>query len=506
MSEVAIPLTENEGERTAYSVRQRVGLCLGPAVFILVLLLPNPSGMSHAAAAVAAVAFWMGIWWISEAVPIPAASLLPLVLLPLTGAATPAEAASGYANPLIFVFVGGFMIALALERWELHRRIALYIITIVGCSRSRIVLGFMIATAFLSMWISNTATAMLMLPMGLAVVQQIGRLLGKEEAAADPAKAIQEGKSNFGIALMLGIAYAASFGGMATLVGSPPNIVLAGAVQKLLGIDVSFARWMSIGLPLAIAGIAASWLYLTRVAYQVSPAEIPGGLQTIRRELYQLGPLSRPEQTVLTIFTLVALAWITRPWLIAPYLPMIDDAAIAIAGAIALFAVPVSLQRNVFVLDWESARRLPWGIVLLFGGGLALADAFMSSGLSAWMGQALTGLAGLQPLLVLALVVTLVIFLTEVTSNTASATLIMPITASLAVGLLIDPLLLMVPAALAASAAFMLPVATPPNAIVFSSGCVTIQQMCRVGFWLNIGGVVAITLAGFWLLPLLWGL
>lgn len=502
------PVTIHHGEsvQTGYGYRQRIGLFLGPALFLLMILLPNPPGMSDAAVSVTAITLWMATWWITEAIPIPAASLLPLILLPATGAAPPSDAAAGYANPLIFVFMGGFMIALALERWDLHRRIALYIITIVGCSPARIVLGFMIATGFLSMWISNTATAMLMMPMGIAVVQQLATLMGRERVQKDPEGALRMGRFGFGTALMLGIAYAASIGGLATLVGSPPNIVMAGAAQRILNVEVSFAGWMMIGLPLSVIGMAAAWFYLTRIAYDVSADEIPGGLQTIRQELRDLGSLSRAEGWVLAIFGLVAIAWITRPWLITPFFPMIDDASIAIAGAIALFAIPLSMDKNVFVLDWETARKLPWAIILLFGGGLTLADAFMSSGLSGWLGEMLTGLAGLPILLVVLAVVAMVIFLTEVTSNTASATLLMPVMASLAIGVGVAPLMLMVPAALAASCAFMLPVATPPNAIVFGSGCVTIQQMVRVGFWLNMGSIVLITLIGFFLLPIVWGL
>lgn len=305
---------------------------------------------------------------------------------------------------------------------------------------------------------------------------------------------------------MLGIAYAASIGGIGTLIGTPPNIVLAGTARELLGIEVSFVRWMLIGLPIAIIGLFSTWFYLSRIAYKLGKTTIPGGLNVVRNELHNLGPMSRAEWSVLAIFGCVALAWIVRPWWITPFLPNVDDAVIAVTGAVALFVVPLSLHQNQFLLDWDTAKKLPWGIVLLFGGGLAIASAFRSSGLSDWMGEALTGLGGLPALVVLLTVVTMVIFLTEITSNTASATMLMPVMAALAVGLAVDPLLLMVPAALAASCAFMLPVATPPNAIVFGSGCVTIPQMMKAGFWLNIGSIILITLIGYVLLPVVWGL
>lgn len=489
----------------AYSPQKLVGFILGPLVFAIMLLIPAPAGMSPEAMRVAATTLWMAIWWITEAMPIPVTSLLPLVLLPLTGALTAAQASAGYSNTLIFVFIGGFMIALALERWNLHRRIALYIITVVGCSPTRIILGFMAATGFLSMWISNTATAMMMMPMGAAVIAQMSSLLSN---ARNPGADGAQGGKGFGTALMLGIAYAASIGGIATLVGTPPNIVLAGAAQELAGVEVTFAKWMMIGLPLSLIGLAATWFYLTQIAYRTSNKAIPGGLDVIKGELRNLGPMSSSERWVLLVFGLVAFAWITQPWLIEPIFPKVNDAVIAILGALVLFAIPARRAdgKPTFLLDWESAVRLPWGIVLLFGGGLAIADAFKSTGLTVWLGESLTAFGGLPSLLVLLVVVTMVIFLTEVTSNTASATMLMPVMAALALGLGINPLLLMAPTAIAASCAFMLPVATPPNAIVFGTGQVTISEMARAGLWLNLGGIVLITAVCYWLMPILWGL
>lgn len=503
MAQATIPAVARETNQSDYGTRQRIGLFLGPVAFLLMLLLPNPAGMTPEAAKVAATTLWVAIWWMTEAVPIPVTSLLPLILLPISGALKIGEVAPGYSDPLIYVFLGGFMIALAIERWNLHQRIALSIISVVGATPARVVLGFMLATGFLSMWISNTATAMMMMPIGMAVVTQMATLMGRANVSEET---MREGNFGFGTALMLGIAYSSSIGGMATLIGTPPNIVLAGAARELLGVEISFARWMMIGLPLAIIGLLGTWWYLARVAYKLERKAIPGGLDVVRKDLHDLGPMSQAERAVLVIFSLTALAWIVRPWWITPFLPNVDDAVIALTGAVALFIVPLSLQRNQFLLDWDTAKKLPWGIVLLFGGGLAIAAAFKSTGLSAWLGEALTGLGSLPALLVVLVVVTIVVFLTELTSNTATATMLMPVMFALGTALAIDPLLLMVPAALAASCAFMLPVATPPNAIVFGSNYVTIPQMARAGLWLNLGSIILVTAIGYFLLPLLWGL
>lgn len=496
----ATALSRQEAVQPLFNMRQRIGLFLGPLAFIALLLLPSPPGMSPEAVRVAATTLWVAIWWITEAIPIPATSLLPLVLLPITGALPIGDIAPEYANPLIFVFLGGFMIALAIERWGLHRRIALRVISLVGSSPARVVLGFMIATGFLSMWISNTATAMMMMPIGMAVVTQMAELMGKGEVNEED---LRLGRFKFGTALMLGIAYAASIGGIATLIGTPPNLVLAGAAQELLGIEITFARWMIVGLPLAVVGLLGTWFYLSRVAYKLGTKDVPGATKVVHENLRALGPMSGAERAVLAIFAVVAFAWITQAWLIKPFLPMVNDSVIAIAGAIALFIVPMRSER-AFLLDWDTAKKLPWGIVLLFGGGLAIASAFKATGLADWLGNALTGLGGFPPLIVMLAVVAMVIFLTEITSNTASATMLMPIMAALGVGLGVNPLLLMVPAAIAASCAFMLPVATPPNAIVFGSGFVTIPQMSRAGLWLNIGGIILVTAVGYFLVPLVW--
>jgi solute carrier family 13 (sodium-dependent dicarboxylate transporter), member 2/3/5 len=505
MTQVSASLPAPTERSSAYSPARLTGLILGPLLFALMLFLPTPEGMSADAKIVAATTIWIAIWWMSEAIPIPATSLLPLVILPLSGVLSASELAPGYANPLIFVFIGGFMIALAIERWNLHRRIALLIVSIVGVSPTRIVLGFMLATGFLSMWISNTATAMMMVPMGIAVIAQLVELLRKNGASEND---LAPGKFGFGTALMLGIAYAASLGGIATLVGSPPNIIMAAAASELVGIEITFAMWMLLGVPISVVGLFITWFYLTRIAYRTSNIAIPGGVEVVRSELSKLGRMSYAERAVLTVFALVALAWIVQPFLLQPFFPKINDAVIALSGAVLLFAIPARNSEGppAFLLDWKDTVRLPWGVVLLFGGGLALADAFKKTGLVDWMAASLSGLSGMHGLIVLLAVVSLVIFLTEVTSNTATATMLMPVMAALAVAAGIHPLLLMAPAAIAASCAFMLPVATPPNAIVFGSGSVTIPQMARAGIWLNLASILLIAAMSYWIMPLVWGL
>ena len=460
--------------------RRLVGLFLGPLLFVLTLLLPQPAGMEPAAQSVAAVTLLMATWWISEAIPIAATALLPIVFFPLMGVMSTAQTTSAYANHLIYLFLGGFLIAMAMQKWNLHRRIALHTIRIVGVSPSRTVLGFMLATAFLSMWISNTATAMMMLPIGLAVIASRS---GNE--AGDKA---------FAVALMLGIAYAASIGGVATLIGTPPNAILAGVLEEATGRTIGFAEWMGFALPLSTLMLAIAWLYLTRIAY---PCREGGNAQTrelLREQLQQLGPSGREEKWVLAVFTGVAAAWILRGLLDVSWLKGVGDASIAMAGATLLFLIPSDWRKGRFLLDWESAVKLPWEIIILFGGGFTLASGFAESGLTAWVVSQLGLLQDTPPWLLIAAVTLLVIFLTEVTSNTATATIVLPLMGALAVAMGMDAAELMIPAAIAASYAFMLPVATPPNAIIFSSGQLSIPQMARAGLWMNLTASLVITL------------
>jgi sodium-dependent dicarboxylate transporter 2/3/5 len=438
----------------------------------------------------------MAAWWMTEAIPIPATALLPLVLFPVLGILDMPAAAGPYAQEIIFLFMGGFFIAMAMEKWGLHRRIALAIVAAVGTGPRTIILGFMAGTAFLSMWISNTATATMMLPIAVAV--------GEMFRPSD-----QDGRFEFGIALMLGIAYAASIGGVATLIGTPPNAVMAGAASEILGVEVGFVQWMGVGLPVTLIFLPVAWFVLTFLMYP--PGAISGDAGSIlEAERKGLGPMSRGERIVAVVFVLAAAAWVFRspktfgavtiPG-IQSIAPWVRDSTIAMAAALILFLAPVDRKKGTQALDWPTARRIPWGVLLLFGGGLSLARAMAESGLAEWVGGAVGGLADLPTWIILAGVAGLFVFLTEVTSNAATTTMAMPIMAGAAMGLDMPPLTLMATAALAASMAFMLPVATPPNAIVFGSGYVTIPEMTRAGFLLNLLAIVLITGIATFLVP-----
>jgi sodium-dependent dicarboxylate transporter 2/3/5 len=486
----------NQSPPATFSLRQRLGLILGPLLFIICWFFVELPGLSPEGQSVLACTLWIATWWITEAIPIEATSLLPILLFSLTGGADLETTTSAYGHRLIFLFLGGFVIALAIERWQLHRRIALRIVYLVGTASRRIVLGFMVATGFLSMWISNTATALMMMPIGLAVIRE---LLGN---TADPSVAHQR----LAKALMLGIAYAASIGGMATLIGTPPNLVFASVVEKLLGTEVTFARWFIFGMPFATGLMALGWWLLVRVVFRLTNDPLPGGRAAIHRQLRQLGPMTPEEKWVLAVFLFTAVAWITRSYLLNRIFPELDDTIIAILGAMFLFVLPCPSHPGQRLMDWSQAVKLPWGVLLLFGAGLALAGGFSSSGLAAWIGLQLQSLEVLPMLLLILAITTVVNFLTEITSNVATASMMLPIIAALAAALDIHPFGLMVPAILAASCAFMLPVATPPNAVVFSSGMVSMQDMVRAGFRLNLLSIVLITIYVCLLLPLLWDL
>ncbi len=474
---------------------QNIGLILGPLLFALTLLFVSPAGMSDAAIGVLASTLWVATWWITEAIPIPATALLPIILFPLTGAVE-GGVASHYAGNTIFLFLGGFIIAVAMEKWNLHRRIALNIILLVGTSTQRLILGFMVATGFLSMWISNTATAMMMMPIGLAVIAHVNEAI-QEEAA----------ETNFGKGIMLGIGYSASIGGLGTLIGTPPNTIFAGIVEEMYGIDISFAKWMLFGVPLSVIIMIGVWFYLVKVAFPMQLKELPGGRGVIADERDALGKMSFEEKLVLFVFSFAAFFWITRTFLPIDFVQnYVDDTIIAITAAVMLFILPSRQAREGSLLSWNDAKNIPWGILLLFGGGLAIAAGFKESGLAQWIGEQLTILQDVNLIFVIAIVATLVLFLTEVTSNTATATMMFPIMAALAVALEVHPYALMITAGVAASSAFMLPVATPPNAIVFGSGVLKINDMVKAGFWINLAMIFIITIAIYFLLPAVWGI
>lgn len=475
--------------------RQSIGLLIGPLLFLLLILLPAPQGLSEAGMAVAAVAALMAVWWVSEAIPIPATALLPIALFPFLGVMKTQQVTSAYANHLIYLFMGGFLIAVTMEKWQLHKRIALHTIKLVGVSPKRIVLGFMLATAFLSMWISNTATAMMMVTIGLALIRQVGESM--PESGQGPVSAFP-----FAASLMLGIAYAASIGGVATLIGTPPNAILAGVVEKTYGISIGFADWMLFALPLSIVMLFLTWYYLVHFVYRSELTELPGGKQAVDQALLQLGAMKPQEKRVLVVFVCVASAWILRSVINVDALAMVTDSSIAMLGALALFVIPADFSKREFLLDWNTAVKIPWDIIILFGGGFALAEGFNHSGLTLWLANQLTVLEGTHIVLLVAAIVLLVIFLTEVTSNTATASLLLPVMGALAVAMNIHPLATMIAVAVAASYAFMLPVATPPNAIVFASRAVTIPQMAKAGIFLNLLGVLLITLFIMTVLPI----
>jgi sodium-dependent dicarboxylate transporter 2/3/5 len=462
---------------------------------LALLLLPLPEGMSEAGLRVAAVAVLMAMWWLTEAIPIPATALLPVALFPVLGVMSGADITRAYGHHLIYLFLGGFLIAVTMEKWNLHHRIALHTIRLVGVTPRRIVLGFMLATAFLSMWVSNTATTMMMVTIAVAVLREITQQTDHEPGAMQ-----------FGVSLMLGIGYAASIGGVATLVGTPPNAIFAGVVEKTYGYSISFFEWMSFGLPLAVVMLLITWLYLARVAFRSKITQLPGGREFIHDQLTQLGPMKREEKLVALVFSAVAALWVLRGLYQPASLHMVKDSTIAIAGALLLFLIPVNLKKREFLLDWQTAVTIPWDIIILFGGGFALAQGFQDSGLTEWLAGRLTVLQGIDLVLVIAAIVLLVIFLTEVTSNTATASLLLPVMGALAAALDVHPFGAMVAAVIAASFAFMLPVATPPNAIVFSSRYVTIPQMAKAGVWLNLIGAVLITGFVYFLLPRVWGI
>lgn len=475
--------------------KQKIGLLLGPLAFMLIVLFFHPKGLNHAPNAVLASAIWIAIWWITEALPIAVTALLPIILFPLAGGMGLSETTTSYGHKYVFLYIGGFILAIAIEKWRLHRRIALTIINIVGSNVINIILGFMIATAFLSMWISNTATSVMILPVGMAIVSQL----------RDNPDTIENENLIFGKALMLSIAYSASIGGMATLIGTPPNLVLAGIIKQTYNVEITFSQWFMFGFPISIILLVICWIYLTRFAFKFKQRAFPGGRDEIRKQLKLLGNISYEEKTVFLVFLLTAFAWITRSFLIKRFIPEIDDTIIAIFFALILFILPAK-EKGVKIMTWEDAVKLPWGIVLLFGGGMALALGFETSGLAVWIGSQMASLGSVSLFVLLLILVASVNFLTEITSNLATTAMLLPVLISLATAVGVHPYFLLVGATLAASCAFMLPVATPPNAVVFGSGYLKIEDMAKKGFAMNIISIIIITLFVFYILPFLWEL
>ncbi len=481
-----------------------IGLAGGPlAAFVIAMIMPESYQsidgetivLGAAAKATAAVGIWMAVWWMTEAIPVYATALLPLALFPLTGATGIETAAAPYGDEIIFLFLGGFILAVGMERWGLHRRFAFAALSLVGTRPDFIVGGFMAITAFCSMWVTNTATTIMMLPIALSVV---GMVAGDEESSE---------RRNFALCLLLGIAYSASIGGIGTLIGTAPNILVAAFLKERLGIEISFAEWMKFGLPLVFVFVPFVWFVLTRLLFRLHVTAVEGSRDAIRQAYKNLGPMSRGEVVTLVVFSLTAFSWIFRRLLNKwDWLSGLTDPGIAVCAALALFLIPVDMKKRTFAMDWQTAVGIPWGLLILFGGGLSLAAAVDVNGVSAFLGSLATGLSGLSSVLIVASVITMMIFLTELTSNTATTATLIPITAAIAPALGLDPLMLVIPAGIAASCAFMLPVATPPNAIVFGSGLIRIPEMSRAGMWLNLAGILFILgLSYFVIAPILLG-
>ena len=468
-----------------------LGLTLGPILFLLIMIFVNAEGLSFEAKCILASTAWMAVWWVTECVPISVTALLPIVLFPLTGGMDLATTTAAYGHKLVFLFVGGFLIALAIEKWQLHKRLALNIIRVTGSNKSRVILGFMLATAFLSMWISNTATSIMILPVGLAIISQL----------KDDPKTVENENEVFGKSLMIAIAYSASIGGMATLIGTPPNMVLAGVVEESYGIKLNMFDWMKFGVPLSSFLLIICWLYLTKIAFKFKNEEFSAGRNEIQRQIKKLGRFSNEEIKVLIVFTLTALGWIFRGS-IETIFPMIDDTIIAIFFAVSLFIIPTKNQKtNTTLLVWNDTVKLPWGILILFGGGMAIASAFGKSGLALWIADLLENLNDVSLFLIILIVVTSINLLTEVTSNMATTAMLLPVLVTIALAIDVHPYFLLVAATLAASCAFMLPISTPPNAVVFGSGFLKIEDMFKKGVWMNLISIITITLVVYYTLP-----
>lgn len=469
-----------------------IGLIVGPALAILIALFFRPEGLPLAASYAAALGVWMAIWWATEAIPVEATALLPMVMLPFTGVTGITEAAAPYANPIIYLFFGGFVVALAIERCGLHRRIALGIFSAVGTDARLLVGGFMLAAALISMWISNSSTTLMLLPIAVSVVAVIRETMPELDDKA---------LANFGTALLLGLAYAATIGGLSTLVGTPPNAFMAGFMQETYDIQIDFYRWMMVGVPVSAVLLPAAWLLLVKVVFPVRFRASEAAAEHIKGMYAALGRMSQPEIRTSLLFLLLVVGWVFRPQIQdLTGLPGLTDTGVAMTAAVLAFVVPAGDGKAL--VTWQDTKRLPWGVLILFGGGLALAAAVSSTGLAVWIGQQLAPVGAVNIILLLIAATALVIFLTELTSNLGTAATFLPVIAAIAVETGQDPLTFVIPVSLAASCAFMLPVATPPNAIVFSSGLVSIPQMIKAGFWLNIISVVLLSLVAIYLAPL----
>jgi len=471
-------------------------MLLGIVLFSIIVLLPAPEGMNDKAWKVAAVIVLLAYWWSTEAIPVPVTSLLPIVLFPMLGIFSIGAATAPYAAPTILLLMGGFIMATGLAKWNLHRRIALMVLVRVGNNPTALVGGFMAVTAMTSMWISNTASTLMMLPIALSM-------------ASEMVKERNEKTTGFILCLVLGIAYGANIGGFGTPIGTPPNLLVIAFMKENYGIDVSFLSWMLVGIPTVVIMLPIACFVLTKLAHPFDLKENSIAHELLQHELDSMGPMSLPEKRMTMLFAFIACSWILRTPIQKnlEILPWLSDALIAIAGAILMFMIPSGSKdkKNSALLDWKTAEKIPWGVLLLFGGGLSLAAAVKTSGLAVFIGNELAAIGAFDLIFIIMILVTLVVFLTELTSNTATTATLLPIMGALALASGIDPMILFVPLAISASCAFMLPVATGPNAVVFASGEVTIPQMANAGFRLNLFAIFAVTGACYLLVPIIFG-
>ena len=470
------------------------GLITGPALFFLIIGISPEVWISPDAWKVIGVALWMITWWITEAAPIPVTALLPIVLFQLIGVFDTNEATAPYANPIIFLFMAGFILGLGMEKHNLHKRIALNLIKLTGTNPNGIILGFMLTTAFLSMWISNTATTVMMLPIGLSITS----LLNLDNTE-------DKGKKRFALVLMLGIAYAANIGGTATIIGTPPNVAWVGFMSEMLDYEVSFSEYLKVGLPTCFIMLAITYLLLTRVLYPSRIKKLSDSSQIIDEQIKLLGRVSRAEKLVAVIFVFTALAWILRSNLNTWFnTNLLNDTLIGMVGAILMFATPVHLRKGEFLLDWNYTKKLPWGILLLFGGGLTLAKAMENTEIVQIVGETIAAQGNLSRLLLVLGLSAFMLFMTEIMSNVALAVIFVPVVIGISLSLNINPMYLSLPVTLAASYAFMMPISTPPNAIVFSSGMIEMKDMIRAGFILNLVAIAILAILSETLIPLVY--
>ena len=470
---------------------RRFNIILGPSLFFIFYFLIHPfDGMNSQSHAIFCSVLWIATWWITEAIPIPVTSLLPLVLFPLTGGLDLKLTASSYGDKIIYFYMAGFFLAIAMEKWNLHKRIALNIINVVGYNKKSMVLGFMIATAFLSMWLSNTSTSIMMLPIGIAIISQVSF---KKNIL----------NSNFGKVLMLGIAYSASIGGFATIYGTPPNLILLSNIEEYFNLSIDFFSWFIMAFPLSCILLFICWYYLVNFSFDLSSLSNVSK-KTISSKIKELGKIKYEEKAVLLIFIVFILGLLSKQF-ISEFIPQIDDTIIAISIAIFLFLIKSSDGENNLI-EWSDGVKLPWGIILLFGGGLSIATAMKSSGLALWIGELAYNIDSLDLILIVLIIVMIVNFLTEITSNLATVSMLLPILASISISLGIHPYIIMVSATIAASCAFMLPVATPPNAVVFGSGYLKMTDMVKTGLVMNVISIVIVSLYVYFMLPMLWNI